>query len=309
MGKPILQIIGDMTSDDILIFLMVARRGSLTAAARHLGKDTATVGRRIQRLERALGQTLFAKSPKGYRLTGAGETLLPRAEAMEELTRDITAGFARGDQGIDGKIRIGAPDGCATFLLPQVCAALTRDYPDLIVEIVATAREVDLLGREVDLAITLGPSRAKGIDASHLAGYELHFAAARRLVSGLNGASPLSSLPVIGYIPELLIDPALDVPPDLSAPPAVLRSNSVLVQWQWLRQGAGVGLVHDFTLARDPDLVRVLHDVAIRRSYFLSMRRADKQVPRMQRLRDLLQAAVVREVSAGTSSRRLDGPS
>jgi len=287
-----------MQTDDLLIFLMVARRGSITAAAQHLAKDAATVGRRIGRLETDLGATLFAKSPKGYRLTDAGLRLLPQAEALEDLMTDITSGFRDTAEAVSGRVRIGAPDGCATFLLPQVCAALMKANPGLAIDIVATSREVDLLGREVDLAVTLAPSRSKGIDTVPLADYELHFAATREAVAGRNQATLLQELPVIAYIPELLIDPSLDIPAELKAPNAMLRSNSVLVQWQWLRQGAGIGLVHDFTMSRDPNLVRVLPEVSIPRSYFVAARRTDTQFERMRVFREQFVAAVNTELSS-----------
>lgn len=285
-----------MQPDDLMIFLMVARRGSITSAAQHLGKDAATVGRRIARLEEDLGETLFAKSPKGYHLTEAGQGLLPKAETLEDLVADIETGFQTSTQKIEGKIRIGAPDGCATFLLPQVCAKLCAENPGLVIEVVATARDVDLLGREVDLAVTLSPPRAKGVEAVHMADYELHFAASRALLAQAGTDNPLKQLPMISYIPEMLIDPALDIPSDLQHGQPVLRSNSVLVQWQWLRQGAGVGLVHDFTMRHDPLLARVLPEFAIRRSYFLVTRRADSRFDRMRRLRELLVAHVADEI-------------
>ena len=51
--------------DDLKIFLAVARTDSLSGAGRHLKIDPATVGRRIARLEEALGSPLFVKSPQG----------------------------------------------------------------------------------------------------------------------------------------------------------------------------------------------------------------------------------------------------
>lgn len=284
-----------MQTDDLVVFLMVARRGSISAAAQHLGKDAATVGRRIARLENDLGETLFAKSPRGYHLTEAGQSLLPKAEAMEELVSDIEGGFRQTGHRVDGKIRIGAPDGCATFLLPQVCARLTQENPGLVIEVVATARETDLLGREVDLAVTLGPPSAKAIEHTLLASYELHLAMARSLADTVR--DPLQELPVISYIPEHLIDPALDIPEELGLGRRVLRSNSVLVQWQWLRQGAGLGLVHDFTLRQDPGLMRVKPDFSIHRSYHLASRRADNRFDRMRRFREVFVHRVAQEIS------------
>ena len=50
-----------MDWDDLRIFLAVAREESLSRAGRRLGMDASTVGRRVARLETALGRVLFAK--------------------------------------------------------------------------------------------------------------------------------------------------------------------------------------------------------------------------------------------------------
>ena len=131
--------------DDLRIFLAVARGESLSAAARLLRMDPATVGRRVARLEQGLGHPLFGKSPQGYALSEAGARLLAHAEAAEQaLGQGVQA--LRGAEGtLSGQIRIGAPDGCANFLLPQVCAAISADNPDLDLQIVALPRVVNLM--------------------------------------------------------------------------------------------------------------------------------------------------------------------
>jgi len=127
--------------DDMRIFLAVARAESLSGAGRLLRIDPATVGRRVARLEEALGAPLFAKSPTGYALSEAGARLMEHAiraeQAMEAAAHDL-AGQAGG---LAGQIRIGAPDGCANFVLPQVCAAIAADNPDLEIQIVLQFRQ------------------------------------------------------------------------------------------------------------------------------------------------------------------------
>ncbi|MCK4711698.1 MAG: LysR family transcriptional regulator, partial [Marinosulfonomonas sp.] len=123
--------------DDMRVFLAVARAESLSRAGKHLKLDPATVGRRIARLEDRLGAALFAKSVQGYVLNGEGERLL--AHATQAETAMMQAGEAlRGEAGqLTGTVRIGAPDGSANYLLPQVCAAICDENPGLEVQIVA----------------------------------------------------------------------------------------------------------------------------------------------------------------------------
>jgi DNA-binding transcriptional LysR family regulator len=53
----------------IRVFVAVGETGSLSAAARALGSSQPTVGRHIDELEQALGQTLFVRGKRGYELT------------------------------------------------------------------------------------------------------------------------------------------------------------------------------------------------------------------------------------------------
>ena len=73
--------------NDLRVFLVAARSGSLTSAAQHLGMDAATVGRRTARLESAVTATLFIRSVSGLQLTAAGARLLEAAHRSDEQRR------------------------------------------------------------------------------------------------------------------------------------------------------------------------------------------------------------------------------
>ena len=140
--------------DDMRVFLAVARAESLSRAAPILRMDAATVGRRITRLEGELGVVLFVKSPQGYALTDLGARMRDHA-AEAEASMSLAIEEARGDQvRLTGQIRIGAPDGAANYLLPQVCAAIGADNPELEIQILSLPRVVNLSKREADMAIT-----------------------------------------------------------------------------------------------------------------------------------------------------------
>ena len=280
------------SADDLLTFLAVARMGSISGAARILKQDPATAGRKVQRLEDELGTILFAKSPRGYRLTEAGLRLQAHAEEMESVLFEIDGSFRQSSSQLLGKFRIGAPDGCATFLLPEVCAKISSEHPGLVMEVVAASKSFDLLDREVDLEISVTKPSQSGVHSTHLADYQLHFAHSR-------GAWDPEGLPLISYIPELLVDSGLDIPPAYRDRDPVLRSNSVLVQWEWLKAGRGVGLVHDFAFRREPNLVRIYPDFALSRSYYLNMRRDDARFKRMKILADLVTTYIKQDLDQG----------
>ena len=268
-----------MNWDDMRVFLAVARAEGLSGVAPILKMDPATLGRRVQRLERTLGAALFVKSPQGYALTDLGERMRDRAaEAEAALTQAMEVG--QGSAGLTGQIRIGAPDGAANFLLPQVCAAIQRDNPELEVQILALPRVVNLSRREADMAITVSPPAAGRLTVEKVTDYQLHLAT-RRDARAINTLNDLRDRPLVGYIPDMIFDKELDYLGDLGKGGVQLASNSVAVQMQMVRH-AGVGIVHDFALPAVPELTRVLVDeVALTRSFYLVRHATDRQSARL----------------------------
>ena len=113
-------------------------------AGRALGLDPATVGRRIAALEQALGARLFDRSPQGYAITEAGRGLLVHAQAMESQASAAAEEVGGHADRLSGTVRIGAPDGVSNYLLIDACDELSRDNPDLQVQVVALPRMFSL---------------------------------------------------------------------------------------------------------------------------------------------------------------------
>ncbi len=281
-----------MNWDDMRVFLAVARAEGLTAAAPVLKMDPATLGRRVARLETAVGAALFVKSPQGYALTDLGMQMRDRAEQAEAaFSLTVDAG-----QGLSGQIRIGAPDGAANFLLPQVCADIQAAHPDLEVQILALPRVVNLSRREADMAITVSPPAAGRLTVQRIADYQLHLAT-RRDAPPIATRADLKGRAVVGYIPDMIFDKELDYLGDLGADGVQLASNSVAVQMQMLRR-AGVGIVHDFALPSAPELTRVLPDeVALSRSFYLVRHTSDRQSERLGRFAAALTSGLRAEIA------------
>ena len=289
--------------DDLRLFLSVARAASLTAAGKSLRLDPATLGRRMARLETALGAALFVKSPQGYVLTTAGETLRDKAEAAEEAVMAATAalGQAGDPDQLRGQIRIGAPDGCANYVLPQVCAQLAARHPELDIQIVALPRVFNLSRREADIAIGVSAPRTGRVTVQKITDYHLHLAATQRYLDqapALSQAQDLHQHAIVGYIPDMIFDRELDYLGDLGLPRVALASNSVSVQLNLLRAGAGVGIVHDFALPAAPGVMRVLTDeIRFKRSFYLIRHAGDETHHRASRFATELAAGIRAEVA------------
>ena len=280
-----------MDWDDLRIFLAVARTESLSAAGRALKIDPATVGRRIARLEDAMGARLFAKGPQGYAMSEEGARLLTHAERAETAMEGAAEALT-GPEGLTGQIRIGAPDGCANYLLPQVIARICDENPGLEVQIVALPRVFNLSKREADMAIGVSRPEAGRLTVQKLTDYRLHLAASRDYLArhpAIQSREDLQAHRFVGYIPDMIFDKELDYLSEIGVKPPPLASNSVSVQLNFLRQGAGLGVVHDFALPAAPELTRVIPDViSLKRAFWLIRHADDGRVERLNRFASLL---------------------
>lgn len=287
--------------DDMKVFLAVAREESLSGAGRVLKLDPATVGRRITRLEQALGAALFVKSPQGYTLSAAGSRLMTHGEAVETAMRAAGESLAGPSEGLSGQVRIGAPDGCANYLLPQVCARIGAENPGLDIQIVALPRVVNLSRREADMAITVSPPSAGQLLVQKITDYRLILVGSEdylRAGPPVRCIEDLRRARMIGYVPEMIFDEELDYLSDLGVTRVPLASNSVPVQLRLTELGAGLSVVHEFCLPAHPGLRKVLADqVCLRRSFYLVRHQGARRSPWLTRFAETLCDGVRAEVA------------
>ncbi|MER5170358.1 LysR family transcriptional regulator [Thioclava sp. GXIMD2076] len=290
-----------MDWDDLRVFLAVARAESLSGAGRSLKCDAATVGRRVARLEEVMSTKLFLKSPQGYTLTDPGTRLLPHAEAMEQVMGQAEEEISGQAGKLTGQLRIGAPDGIANYLLPQICKRITEENPELDLQIVALPRVFNLSKREADMAIAVSRPTAGRLTVQKLADYHLHLAAHRDYLAAhppIRTKADIRDHRVVGYIADMIFDKGLDYLSETGAERVQLASNSVSVQMQMLRAGAGLGVVHDFALPFAPGVVTVLtEEVAIRRTFWLLRHADDRRSERLTRVAEMLGQGLRAEVA------------
>lgn len=287
--------------DDMKVFLAVAREASLSGAGRVLKMDPATVGRRVARFEAALEVPLFVKSPQGYALSAAGDRLLAHAEAAEQAMRAGTEALSGPSDTLSGQIRIGAPDGAANYLLPQVCAQIGEDNPDLDIQIVALPRVINLSRREADMAVTVSAPTAGKLLVQKICDYRLHLVGSRHYLKDHPPIEKLEDLKghkMIGYIPDMIFDKELDYLSDIGVERVALASNSVSVQIKMAAQGTAICVAHDFSLPGHRMLRKILTDkVSLTRSFHLVRHQGDQRSERLNRFAQALSKGIREEVS------------
>ena len=114
----------------------------------------------------------------------------------------------------------------------------------------------------------------------------------------VRGPQDLQAHRFVGYIPDMIFDKELDYLAEIGVRPPPLASNSVSVQLNFLRHGAGLGVVHDFALPAAPELVRVIPDqISLKRAFWLIRHADDGRVERLNRFATLLTSEVRAEMA------------
>jgi DNA-binding transcriptional LysR family regulator len=151
--------------DDLRFFLAVAQSGSFTAAARRLGTNQSTVGRRMLAFETRLGAKVLDRRAKGMLITPVGRSILDRANQIEGIARDIDRRFAGADFALAGTVRIACTEGLGAYWLTPRLVGFQREHPNLVIDLVADNAVADLAKREADISIRLSPPSAPDLIA------------------------------------------------------------------------------------------------------------------------------------------------
>jgi DNA-binding transcriptional LysR family regulator len=143
--------------DDLRIFLAVARRGTLSAAASDVGLSQPTLGRRIQALEARVGQPLFQRTRAGFSPTEEGLVVLAHAEGMEEEMLALERRLQGRDTDLQGALRVSSSEWFARHVLTPVFVPFAAKHPMVTLEVLADTRLLSLDRREADLVFRFRP--------------------------------------------------------------------------------------------------------------------------------------------------------
>ena len=140
------------STDRMTEYLEVVRSGSISAAARILGLERATLSRRMSALEADLGVRLLHRRTTKLVLTAAGHELLHRARRVVADAEEAWASVRRLDDEPRGLLRVSI----AGPHFAELFTTFMRDFPHVELELRATTHRVDMLGDGIDVAVRIG---------------------------------------------------------------------------------------------------------------------------------------------------------
>ncbi|HEV7305474.1 LysR family transcriptional regulator [Ensifer sp.] len=163
--------------EDLETFLAIVEQGSLTAAAKRLGRPLQTVSRSLAALEADIGVELVHRTTRRSTASEAGESFYRRIKpAVEEINEAREEAVQRRSLP-SGVLRLGAPILFAPRFLMPVIAEYMATYPAVEVDLDLSDAFVDLAGNGLDMVIRIGDLADSGLTGKRLG-------ALRRVVFG-----------------------------------------------------------------------------------------------------------------------------
>jgi DNA-binding transcriptional LysR family regulator len=143
----------DIQLGSIELFCLAVEMGSFTAAATAASVTPAAVSRSVSRLEARLGVRLFVRTTRQIRLTDGGRNYYEHCrQALTQLVdaeREVT-GRQTAPSGV---LRISVPSPYARYRLLPLLPMFRQQYPDVLVEVHVSNRNIDFADEGYDLAI------------------------------------------------------------------------------------------------------------------------------------------------------------
>jgi DNA-binding transcriptional LysR family regulator len=205
-----------MNLNALIDFILVATNEGLGKASRASGVSKATLSRRISDLEEQLGVRLIERSARGLKLTEAGELLVARAEGPLSEVAEAMNAAKEGVLTPRGRLRVAAPVLFSQLAMGRIGAEFCSIYPEVIMEVVAEDRIVDLVEEKFDVAIRVNPSPDSNLVGRCFAKDRLIVVAAPEIPKPTPGAvKPVSSIVTSSFQPtqwsldggELVLEP------------------------------------------------------------------------------------------------------
>ncbi|POT57943.1 LysR family transcriptional regulator [Citrobacter amalonaticus] len=143
--------------NDFAWFVHVVEQGGFAAAGRALDEPKSKLSRRIAQLEDQLGVRLIQRTTRQFNVTEVGQTFYEHCKAMlveAQAAQEAIAALQVEPRGI---VKLTCPVTLLHVHVGPVLAKFMARYPDVVLQLEATNRRVDVVSEGVDIAIRVRP--------------------------------------------------------------------------------------------------------------------------------------------------------
>lgn len=274
-------------------FLAVAETGSLSSAARLLGRSQPTLGRQVKALEAQLGAELFHRQPRGFALTQTGSELVGPARAMRDAVHQIALTAGGQQARLEGTVRITASVATSAMHLPAIIAGIRRIEPQIAIELVPSDDTSNLLFREADIAVRMYRPTQLDLVTQHIGEIPLGVFAAKSYLAerGMPTSVPeLMTHDFVGFdVSTLIIDGFRQEGVAVDRDFFKTRCDDNIAYWELVRAGCGIGFAQSDIGHKDPEIAEIDLGFSLPTlPIWLTAHEAMRQTPRIRRVWGLL---------------------
>jgi DNA-binding transcriptional LysR family regulator len=143
--------------NDTLVFVKVAELGSFIAAARSLRLPKTTVSRKVQDLETRLGAQLLHRTTRKLGLTEAGNIYFEHCQRIARELDEAESAVGQLQGGPRGWLRLTTPYSLGIERIAPLLGEFHARHPEVRVEMLLTNENLDIIDKELDIALRVGP--------------------------------------------------------------------------------------------------------------------------------------------------------
>jgi DNA-binding transcriptional LysR family regulator len=256
--------------DKLRIFHAAAEAGSFTHAADRLHLSQSAISRQVSSLEQDVGVALFNRHARGLILTEQGEILFRTAHEVLMKLESAQAKLAESKETPTGKLRVTTTVGLGTGWLSARVQEFVELYPDLQVQLILDNEELDLNMRQADCAIRLRQPQQPDLIQRRLFTVHFHAYAAPTYIARFGKPENVADLdnhrivnfgePAPAYLKDINALEKIGRM-DGDPRPAIFQINNLVSVMSAVQRGLGIGLLPDYLIAKESNLVQVLPEM------------------------------------------------
>jgi DNA-binding transcriptional LysR family regulator len=259
--------IGDMGSLKRLVyFAAVVETGSFTAAADRLGITKAVVSQQVARLEREFHTSLLVRTTRKVQPTEVGQAFYQRCALILRQAEDAFEELAEVAAEPTGLLRLTAPFDYGIAVIVPAIAAFTQRYPNCKVDAVLSDQSLDMMSDGIELAIRVGWLAESNLQARKIGSFRQVLVGSPRMAAQLERLAVPEDLARLPFIANTALrDPlrwhfSLNEQERRSVTvPASIYLDATLAVREAVREGAGLSVLPDYTIADDLASGRLVH--------------------------------------------------
>lgn len=195
----------DLNWDGLQAILLVARHGTVRAAAAEIGVAHTTLAHRVAIAEKVMGISAFVKSVRGYKLTEDGARIAQHAERMAEETDALARFLDDAGRDASGPVVVSMNASLLTHVAADAVALLRARHPGITLTFKPGDSFADLDRRESDIVLRLQNAPQPSLFGRRLCQVRTTIYGARHAEDVLKTAG--QPMPVVGWTHEDIVEP------------------------------------------------------------------------------------------------------